>query len=174
MINKFPDPNIVEIGTVRRDPADPDLPGDGNSTCILAWYVKNYKGNLTAVDISKDSLDNCMKNLLKYDLFCPGKILLLESDGMKFLKEGTWPIDALYIDAYDWGPSDDEKKKSIEWHLEAFKLAELRLAPGALVMFDDIMDGNYTGKGQLAIPYALSTGNYDKIYHGYQVILRRM
>jgi len=43
-----------------------------------------------------------------------------------------------------------------------------------LVMFDDIMDDNYTWKGQLAIPYALGTGNYEKMFHEYQVLLRRI
>jgi autotransporter strand-loop-strand O-heptosyltransferase len=174
LVNEFDDPNIVEIGTVRRDPADPDLPGDGNSTCVLAWYVKNYKGHLTAVDISKDSIDNCIKNLLKYDLFDPNRVELRHEDGLNFLEQRLQPIHALYIDAYDWGPGDDEKKKSIEWHLEAFKLAERHLAPGALVLFDDIMDADYTGKGQLAIPYALGTGNYEKMFHEYQVLLRRI
>lgn len=178
LVHEFEDPNIIEIGTVRRDPTDPDLPGDGNSTCVFAWYVKNYKGHLTAVDISEKSIDYCMKNLVTHDLLSP-MVRLLTQDGLSYLREKKMvadqdiPIHALYIDAYDWGPSNEEKQKSIEWHLEAFKAAEDRLAPGALVMFDDIMDDNYTGKGQLAIPYALEGGKYEKIFHGYQVILKR-
>jgi Glycosyltransferase len=173
LVHEFDNPSILEIGTVRRDPADPDLPGDGNSTCVFAWYVKNYKGNLTAVDISQASIDNCMKNLLKYDLLTPGHVFLHTHDGIAFLGNYKEPIHALYIDAYDWGPGDAEKQKSIEWHLAAFKKAEPHLAPGAIIMFDDVMDANYTGKGQLAIPYALESGKYEKIFHEYQVILKK-
>jgi predicted O-methyltransferase YrrM len=168
----FDNPHIVEIGTVRRTPDDPDLPGDGNSTCIFAWYVKNYKGTLTAVDISEESIKNCKINLDRYDLNSSG-VTLLVKDGLSFLGERTDPIQALYIDAFDWGPSEKEKQKSIEWHLEAFKEAEHLLLPGSVIMFDDVMDQTYKGKGQLAIPYALSSGNYEKIFHEYQVILRK-
>ena len=40
-------------------------------------------------------------------------------------------------------------------------------------MFDDCFDSNFTGKGKLAIPYAINSGNYEMIYQEYQVILRR-
>jgi autotransporter strand-loop-strand O-heptosyltransferase len=170
--NQFEDPNIVEIGTVRRNPNDPELPGDGNSTCIFAWYVKNYRGHLTAVDISETSIELCKLNLERFNLLSPN-VQLVVKDGILYLAKNEMPINALYIDAYDWGPAENEKKKSVEWHLEAFKQAESHLISGSIIMFDDIMDNNYTGKGQLAIPYALGTGNYEKIFHEYQVILRR-
>jgi hypothetical protein len=81
LIYEFPDPNIIEIGTVRRTPEDPDLPGDGNSTCIFAWFVKNYKGHLTAVDISEKSIELCKLNLEKFNLLSKNMVLVTQ-DGM--------------------------------------------------------------------------------------------
>ena len=94
---------------------------------------------------------------------------------MTFLKKLKNPIHAIYIDGLDWERNDFEKQKlSEEFHLEALKLAEKNLVVGSVVMFDDIFDFTFTGKGKLAIPYALSSGNYELLCQDYQVCLRKI
>jgi len=171
-IDKFNNPTIVEIGTMRRELNDPELPGDGNSTSIFSWYVKNYKGNLTAVDINSDNLDRCKKALEIQGYYDEKKICLINEDGLKTLEEWGVPIHAIYIDAFDYDKG--KEKESEEFHLKALQLAEERFVVGTVVMFDDCFNADYKGKGHLAIPYALESGNYEKIFHGYQVILRRI
>jgi len=177
---KFQNPTLVEVGTVRRDLEDPDLPGDGNSTSIFAWYVKNYGGNLFACDIPEYSIRACKRTLERQNLMT-NKVTLVERDGLSFLRDwgGTSEeytefaiIHGLYIDGLDW--YDDERgRKSEEFHLEALKIADSYLLyKDSLVMFDDVFDISFTGKGKLAIPYALEHG-YKIIHQGYQVVLRK-
>jgi len=174
LIHNFENPNLIEIGTVRRVPTDPDLPGDGNSTSIFAWYVKNYDGHITAVDISQESINNCITTLNSQGLMNKN-IELLCTDGIEFIKNYDKTINGIYIDGFDWSPDDAEKRKaSEEFHLEAFKYADMILVSGGVVMFDDCLDSSFTGKGRLAIPYALSTGNYELVYRDYQVILKKI
>jgi len=172
--NNFENPNLIEIGTVRRLPNDPDLPGDGNSTAIFAWYVKNYGGHITAVDISESSINNCRITLNHQNVW-NNNITLICEDGLKFLKKLKTPIHAIYIDGLDWERNDPEKQKlSEEFHLKALKLAEKNLVVGSVVMFDDVFDFSFTGKGKLAIPYALNSGNYELLCQDYQVCLRKI
>jgi len=174
LIHQFDNPNLIEIGTVRRLPTDPDLPGDGNSTSVFAWYVKSYGGYITAVDISQDSINNCVVTLSSQGLL-DGNVELLCTDGIEFIKKYDKTINGIYIDGLDWSHTNkDEQKASEEFHLEAFKFADSILVVGGVVMFDDCFDSNFTGKGKLAIPYALSTGNYELVYREYQVILRKI
>jgi hypothetical protein len=166
-------PNLVEIGTVRRLPSDPDLPGDGNSTSVFAWYIKNYAGRLTAVDISEESIKNCKENLASQNLLT-SNIELLCQDGLQFLKDYDKIIHGIYIDALDYDDKEGHgKDNSANFHLEAFKLAEKNLIANSVIMFDDIVGPNYEGKAKKVIPYALETGNYEIIYQDYQIILRR-
>jgi autotransporter strand-loop-strand O-heptosyltransferase len=165
--------NLIEIGTVRRLPTDPDLPGDGNSTSIFAWYVKNYAGRLTAVDIAEESIKNCKTNLSSQNLLVPNVTLLCE-DGLKFLKVYKETIHGIYIDALDYDDQEGHgKDNSAKFHLEAFRLAEKNFITNSVIMFDDIVGPNYQGKAELVVPYALSTGDYEILYQDYQVILRR-
>ena len=163
--------NLIEIGTVRRLPTDPDLPGDGNSTSIFAWYIKNYAGRLTAVDISEESIQNCRTNLSSQNLLVPNVNLICE-DGLKFLKGYNDVIHGIYIDALDYDDKNG-KDNSAQFHLEAFKLAERNLTQNSVIMFDDIVGPNYQGKAEKVVPYALETGNYEILYQDYQIILRK-
>jgi autotransporter strand-loop-strand O-heptosyltransferase len=166
-------PNLVEIGTVRRLPSDPDLPGDGNSTSVFAWYVKNYSGRLTAVDISEESIKNCKENLASQNLLSPNVTLFCQ-DGLRFLKDYDKIIHGIYIDALDYDDKEGHgKDNSANFHLEAFKLAEKNLIANSVIMFDDIVGPNYEGKAKKVIPYALETGNYEILYQDYQIILKR-
>ncbi len=166
--NHFEKPTIVEIGTVRRDLNDPDLPGDGNSTSIFAWYVKNYKGSLFSCDIDPKSIATCNQTLAAQNLISEN-VFIQEIDGLKFLEGFDKTIAGIYIDGLDWYP-DERGTKSAEFHLSALKLAIPHLTSNSLVMFDDVFDSSFKGKGQLAIPYALDNG-FEIVFQQYQVIL---
>jgi autotransporter strand-loop-strand O-heptosyltransferase len=171
LFEQFDKPNLVEIGTLRRVPTDPDLPGDGASTAVLSWYAKSYGGHVTAVDLSEESLKNCETTLKTMGLF-NGNLKLVCADGLSFLKKYKDPIHGIYIDAVDW--YDDERGRQSElFHLNALKAAEKNMVSGSVVMFDDVFDDTFRGKGKLAIPYAIESGNYELLAKDYQVVLRR-
>lgn len=165
-VHAFDYPHIVEIGVVRKPLDSPTLLSDGNSTSLFAWYIQKYHGTLSAVDINPENIEQC-RNTLQSQGFSSPNIRLYTMDGLTLLKFERC-IHGIYIDGVDW----QEGNGSEQFHLDALKLAIPSLAPGALVLIDDVLDEHYKGKGKLAIPYALGNG-FEKLYFGYQVLLRK-
>ena len=163
-------PMVVEIGCLRRNVDDPGIAGDGGSTPIIAWATKMANGTLHCCDINQSAIDYSMKALEHYGLIGAYVSFYVE-DGMKFVQQLPNGIDAIYIDGLDFG--GDMIEASMDWHLKIFATVEPKLAPGAIIMFDDIFNTTtWYGKGGKAIPYMIENG-YSLVHKGYQVILRK-
>lgn len=165
-------PAVIEIGVFRKEVTDPGIGGDGGSSPILAWAVNKVKGTLDCCDINEVSIANCRKALEHYGQFTDGVHVHL-MDGKKFVEDYPNQIDVIYIDGLDFSPN--MREQSMDWHFSVFKAVEPKLAPGAVIMFDDILDTEtWFGKGGKAIPYMLESGKYVVLYKGYQVILKKI
>lgn len=165
-------PAVIEIGIFRKEVTDPGIGGDGGSSPILAWAVNKVNGTLDCCDINEVSVANCKKALEYYGQFTDNVHVHL-MDGEKFVEDYPNPIDVIYIDGLDFMPN--MREDSMKWHLAVFKAAEPKLAPGAVIMFDDIFNTEtWFGKGGMAIPYMLASGKYEVLYKGYQVILKKI
>lgn len=159
LINKQK-PVLLEIGTQRSYSM-----GDGCSTTVLGWYCKNYSGHLYSVDIDTDFSER-----LVYDLNLNKYVTTVQQDAIEFIKTFDKKIDFLYLDAWDWGPEDIDKKISEEKHIEFFNLVESKLSNDALILIDDVINPiTYDGKGKKLIPYLLDNGYY-LIHRSYQFL----
>lgn len=164
-------PHIVEIGALRRDENDPDLAGDGNSTEVFSWFSYQFSVDFTSVEINAENYEKA-KSMIEKKFPNNKKIKMINGDGLDYLKREDIVIDALYLDSFDY--EEGKERESEEWHLEATKLFATKANQGSLIMIDDILDREtFRGKGRLAIPWLLETGQWELIHCGYQAILRK-
>jgi autotransporter strand-loop-strand O-heptosyltransferase len=171
-VHNFLNPNIIEIGTVRKKSTEDinERAGDGNSSSIFSWYCYRYShSHFTSVDIDPIAISNCKENLESQRLLTDN-VELICTDGLEFLKNYDKTITGLYLDGWDYNKGEEEK--SAEFHLSCFQLAEKNFIEGSIILIDDIFDSNYRGKGELAIPWALNTGKFELICCEYQALLK--
>jgi hypothetical protein len=111
--------------------------GDGGSTPILAWAIKQFGGELHVCDILEEAIEKAKIALEHYGLLTD-KVTFYKEDGIDFLKSFGL-IDCLYLDGYDFGGTGGEEGAiaSIDWHLEAAKEAHCKLKVGSIIMIDD-------------------------------------
>lgn len=174
-------PVIVEIGSMRQpcnhdlDVFDQECCNDGHSSLILARGA----GELHTVDIDPYTSNLTSNELKKFGL--DKQATVYNGDGMLLLRQFQKSIDLLYLDAWDV-----ELPLHAEMHLEAFELAESKLATNAIILIDDT-DVGYSeekgyhndeeslgGKGRLLIPFLLSKKNYEMIFKGRQTCFRKL
>jgi hypothetical protein len=176
---------IVEIGMQRRFNGDVS---DGCSTSIFSWFIKENGGILYSVDIIDDYIISNIINLKEMGLFSEN-INLICDDGINFFDKFDKynnNIDLIYLDAWDYSGSEEDKSNSEKNHLLCFLKAEKFLNDDSIIIIDDINNSDtYEGKGRLLIPYLLSH-NYtivskgdwkgndgDIVYNDWQYIFRK-
>ena len=166
--NNIENPVIVEIGTQREF----NNTGDGCSTTVFSWFVNTHGGKLYSIDIENSYIEQG-KSELKNRGLLTDRVNLICQDGIKFFDDFSGKIDLLYLDAWDYRGTDDDKRISEEKHLEAFLKAEKFLSDNALILIDDIADQEtYVGKGHLVIPYLLKNG-YKLILKEWQFLFSK-
>ncbi len=94
---------------------------------------------------------------------------LITSDSVSYLSSFGPQIEFLYLDSYDFDPSNPAPSQTHA--LNEAKAALPRLSDNAVIMIDDV-GLEHGGKGGLVIPYLLERG--WRVYHEEdQVILVR-
>lgn len=163
LLDRKKEPTIVEVGTTRHQG---NWLADGYSTPLFGWYVARYGGHFSSVDIDPDAAALCKGIFTEFDIPLD-RTELVTADGIEFLKDFDRPIDLLYLDGWDYSLFDteeafDERLASEQAHLECFLAAEPHLAPGAIVLVDDVMETrSWLGKGRRLIPYLIARRYYQ-------------
>jgi hypothetical protein len=164
-------PTIVEFGMTRQEG---NYDGDGYSTILFGWYVVEHGGKFISVDIDPNNIVISHRILKQYEIPTEN-IYLTCGDATNFLK--LFPIeniDLIYLDAWDWIGTEEEKQISENAHLEVFYDIEPKLSDNALILIDDIWNRKtYDGKGKLLIPYLLKNDNYELIIADYQFLFQK-
>jgi spermidine synthase len=136
---------------------------------LLAQDSKEFH----TVDIDMNCAKLTRAELKKHNLWSKANVYC--GDGIKFLQEFDKSINLLYLDAWDV-----EFPNHAEMHLEAFKVAESKLANNAIVLIDDTDigysiekgyhndEGCLGGKGRLLIPFLLEKKNFKMLFKGRQ------
>jgi hypothetical protein len=166
---------IVEIGSMRKqcshnlDDYSRECCNDGHSSLLLARASDEFH----TVDIDMQCSKLTRTELKNHDLWYKSNVYC--GDGIKFLQDFNKKINFLYLDAWDV-----EYPEHAEMHLEAFKIAELKLSENAVILIDDTdiafspekgfhNDENCLGgKGRLLIPFLLKKDNYVMLFKGRQ------
>jgi hypothetical protein len=170
-LDNIENPIMVEIGQTRNYY---NWNGDGYSTPLFSWYISQRPdGQFYSIDISDNS--KIYEGIFGIWGIRKDRINILQQDGIKFLQEFENKIDFLYLDAWDYHKTNIEMQTISEtMHLEAFKIAELKLNENALILIDDILDQEtLIGKGKLLIPYMIDNG-YELIHKGYQFLFKKI
>lgn len=146
---------IIETGCFR------GIEGDGQSTRFLAMLAESLKADFYSVDINQSHIDASKKRADELGLI---HIKHTISDSVQWLSLFRTPIQLVYLDSYDFEPTNPLPS-------QIHQLAELgavcgKLAYKAIILCDDcgIAHG---GKGKLSEEFILSRG-WKKIESGYQ------
>lgn len=159
-------PLLLEVGTTRED-----VPGQG-STLKLAGFCAGAGFHFITVDMDPVNAESVLKALkaLSPDFES------ITAKGEDYLAEGDQPLDAVFLDAYDFdhgkhsalrqaryrkylGAAIDERQCH-QMHLDCAAHVARRLSPHGVVCIDDtwLDNGKWTAKGTLAVPYLLDHG----------------
>jgi hypothetical protein len=169
LLNDIKSPVIVEIGQTNNEYTYGD---QGYSTPFLTWYINRKPGGKFYSLDSNDNILTLRKIFKKHDLHNENTYII-RRDGIEFLKDYEGKIDLLYLDAWDYIGNDETKVLSIRKHLEAFLIAEDKLADKAVIVIDDVFDfDTFMGKGQLLIPMLIRKG-YNLIHEGHQFVFQK-
>ncbi len=154
---------LVETGTSRC--GKENFKGDGGSTVIFGHFASQMGLHLYSVDIDPGAVAKAQKAIKPY----AKNVTVVCSDSIEFLENFDQPIDFLYLDSYDFEPSDPFPS---QWHhLNELEAALPMLHKNSIIMIDDC-DLPQGGKGKLVISYLLERG-WRIAFQGYQVILVR-
>ena len=143
---------IVEIGSIR-DASPLGRLWDGYST--VAWAL--HAERVYSVDV-----DTFASNLTRKLTEEFGNVVVVNGDGLEFLRSFGGEIDLLYLDAWDVGLPDCRSK-----HLEAYRVARGLLSEGGLILIDDARV-----KGAFVVPEAVRDG-FTIVFDEYQVLLAK-
>lgn len=123
---------IVEAGTSRGGRGN--CGGDGCFTYIAAHFSQLYpQANVYSVDISERNLHAALTAVLEYDR--DGRVNFVHSDSVEFLELFEGPIDALYLDSYDYTAND--VRGCQEHQLREIQAAAPKLHADSVVLMDD-------------------------------------
>ncbi|MDP1547494.1 MAG: hypothetical protein Q8L87_15915 [Anaerolineales bacterium] len=157
---------LIEIGTTREN-----VPGQG-STRKIAEFCLKHKLHFITVDM--DPHNTRMAANMFASLGAPFEAIT--SKGEDYLRNYTGQFDFIFLDAYDFdhgGHSalrQSRYKKFLgnpideaachQMHLECAQSVMTKLTGQGLVCFDDtwLVDGKWTAKGTLGMPYLLANG----------------
>jgi hypothetical protein len=159
---------IVETGCIRNTTEESKM-GDGWSTLNWEYYAKKTDSKVYVVDIDANHLSQSKKIVPESDL-----IKYTQDDSINYLQNFDKKIDLLFLDSYDYCGDDENIRKCHEHSLNEVKAAWDKLNEECYILLDDVFsDVNWTGKGELTIPYLLENG-FEKVYYiESQVLLKR-
>ena len=148
---------LIEIGTTR------EILPDQNSTKYFYDLSKVLGFHFITVDMDKENTDKIKQRL--------PEINAITQKGEDFLRHYTDRIDYVYLDAFDFyhphhTQTRIEKYRNLldttindaachQMHLECCKSLIHKLPSGGIILFDDILNKQFDGKGKTAIPYLL-------------------
>ena len=182
LIKDMKNPLIVELGTTRSfvsgcfdgclstdlrywKPHNPEVWdwGAGIFTKVFADTLGDDGYTMYSIDPSPEAV-----TISKTMLAGRPCVHVIQDYSTNFLKQLTRKIDFLYMDHMESGEA------ACLQHLEDSKLIVEKdlMAPGAIILVDDVGDNITLTKGKFSIPYLLEHG-YEMIMHEYQVLLRR-
>jgi hypothetical protein len=150
---------IVETGCLRQIG---NWAGDGQSTVVWDWLVKQHGGYGHSYDISAESVAAARSSVSTMQVHQQDSVEALAG----FASAST--IDLLYLDSYDWRADSDASAKHHRAELEAIYD---RLRPGCLIAVDDCM-GKEKGKHALVLPWLAERG-VKPIVTGYVYVWRK-
>jgi len=158
--DRFVDPRVVETGCIR---AEDDFAGAGFSTYLFGAYLQHRNGHLTSVD---NDLNNC--TFARRWTRCFGDIVdVCHADSVAWLKNGSEPIDLLYLDSLD-----SDHARCAEHGIAEVQAAYSRLRGRSLVVCDDTTYScnAFHGKGARLVPWLMERG-WRILYSGHQTVL---
>lgn len=158
---KFTNPVFVETGCIR---SHEDWGGAGNSTYLFACYVASRNGKLFSVDINQDNATFAAKEISQWK----ANAAVACKNSIDFLTQFQDKIDVLYLDSLDC-----EEPNHPEHALIEIKNSEKNMHDQSLIAIDDtVWNGQWHGKGALAVPYLLDKG-WNIVSCGYQTVLSK-
>lgn len=146
--------SLVETGCMRSYPTC-----DGASTRVLAEYCHRAGTQLVSLELNPDHIQVARSALVH-----PESVEFRAGDSVAALSRLQTPVEFLYLDSYDFQPSDP--MPSAMHQLAEVGAALGHLAERAIILLDD-WHGGSAGKGSLAVPFLLSRG-WRQIIDGYQ------
>ena len=162
MMRRNAAPLVVEAGCIR---SEEDWPA-GYFTYLVGYFLQHHGGRLQSVD---NDPTNVAFARAWTNAFGPA-VQVHEAQSQDWLRAYSGaPIDVLYLDSAHAGTPRYQ-----ECSLEEVELALPRLAPDAVILFDDThwKAGAFQGNGGLAVPWLLNHG-WKVLAGGYQVLLGR-
>lgn len=170
------EPLIIETGCARpphKDWGNEDVSfkDEGFSTRIFDAYINRFDGELHSVDINPQNVEYARSQVSnKAQVHCSDSVEFLWQANQLLTSDNQY-VDLLYLDSFDYEPSDP-------WLSPAHHIKELaaimsRLREGSLVAVDDnfIVNGKNQGKGAIVYDFMKSIGK-PLIHDGYQFIWR--
>ena len=159
---------IVETGCIRK-PTEEGRMGDGWSTVNWDWYARRTDSRVHVVDNNKDHIAHG-KSIVPESEF----ITYYLDDSVNFLKQFEGQIDLLFLDSFDYC-GDEKNQRTCHYHsLNEVLAAWDKLSATSFILIDDVLNGEWDGKGKLSIPYLLDNG-FELVYHiDNQVLVRRV
>lgn len=157
--------NIVETGTIR----NPKDGCDGWGTLLWKRWAEVSNSFVYSVDNNNQHLFNA-KQVVSHS----PRVFYIYNDSIEFLNciPNSFKINLLFLDSYDYTP--EEQKPCAEHQLKEVKAAEKNFSQNSLILIDDIFDiNNFSGKGQLSIPYLLNKGWKIISYLDTQILLSK-
>jgi hypothetical protein len=150
---------IVETGCLRQIG---NWAGDGQSTVVWDWLLKQHGGYGHSYDISPESVAAARSSVSTMQVHQQDSVEALAG----FASAST--IDLLYLDSYDWTADSDA---SAQHHRKELEAIYDRLRPGCLIAVDDCM-GKEKGKHALVLPWLAERG-VEPIVTGYVYVWRK-
>lgn len=149
--------NWVETGCFR------GIPGDGYSTLVFAMEAAAGGGCLDSYDITPAHVQRARELVARYS----NVALVHLMDSIAGLQQYGKPIDFLYLDSYDFDPSNPEPAQNHQ--LNEVDAAAPWLHDHTVILLDDhgILHGGKTGR---SIPRLRSMG-FELVFSDYQALM---
>lgn len=163
MLNALVDvssPLIIETGCARQEN---NYDGDGMSTILFDTYIGERKaGEFLSVDISQENVNFANSIVKNSVVHCSDSVSFLYNVA-KYCREQNKSVDLLYLDSYDFDPSNPHP--SSLHHIFELTAIMPALRTGTIIAVDDNFDN--IGKGGYVKQFMDLLGK-ERIYSGYQ------
>lgn len=161
---------IVETGCIRNQTEIYKI-GDGWGTLSWILWAKKTNSIIYSIDINQYHL-NIAKNVIGLSPY----VNYVFSDSVSYLQNfpSFMKINLLFLDSFDYCGDENNKRAAAEHQLKEFQACEKNLEENSIVLLDDILDSNFSGKGALSIPYMLDKGWKIINFQDNQVLLSKI